>query len=212
MLIDINLLPKKERKSSGIIFTSLAFAALFLAVGGFLYWQGATLKNEIAVVENRIDTTKKIAALEERKANEVVSADSAFKLSQGIEWAEQYTIPSVPVMKEFTKMLPERGYILTYAYQETGQLALTVQFDSSREAAYFLNRLNKSNWVKDADLSSLSAAGNGEEQIADATGAVKAASSLNKKEYLPRYTGQFQITLNKDVIKTAIQEEGEDGS
>lgn len=211
MLIDINLLPKKERKSSGIIFTVLAFAVLFLAAGGFLYWQTTTLKNDIAVVNNRIETTKKIAALEEKKANEVISADSATKLEQSIEWAEQYAIPSVPVMKEFTALLPERGFILTYAYQETGELALTVQFDSSREAAYFLNSLNGSNWVKEADLSSLSAVESEQDKAEDAAGAIQAAASPAKKEYLPRYTGQFQITLNKDVVKSAIQKEGEDG-
>ncbi|WP_053367283.1 PilN domain-containing protein [Bacillus sp. FJAT-27245] len=210
MLIDINLLPKKERKSSGIIFTGLAFALLFLAVGGFLYWQTTTLKNDIAVVENRIETTKKIAALEEAKANEVISADSASKLQQSIEWAEQYTIPSVPVMKEFTSLLPERGFILTFAYQETGELALTVQFDSSREAAYFLNNLNGSKWVKEADLSSLSAAETEQDKAAGGTGAIQAAASTSE-EFLPRYTGQFQITLNKDVIKSAIQSEGKDG-
>ncbi|WP_316571857.1 PilN domain-containing protein [Neobacillus sp. YIM B06451] len=210
MLIDINLLPKKERKSSGIIFTGLAFALLFLAVGGFLYWQTTTLNNEITVVQNRIETTKKIAALEEKKANDVISADSASKLQQSIEWAEQYAIPSVPVMKEFTSLLPERGFILTFAYQETGELALTVQFDTSREAAYFLNRLNQSGWVKEADLSSLSASETEQDQAADGTGAIQAAASPIE-EYLPRYTGQFQITLNKDVVKSAIQSEGEDG-
>ncbi|WP_059171287.1 PilN domain-containing protein [Bacillus sp. FJAT-27445] len=210
MLIDINLLPKKERKSSGIIFTALAFTVLFLAAGGFLYWQTTTLKNDIAVVENRIDTTKKIAALEEEKAIEIISANSASQLEQAIEWAEQYTVPSVPVMKEFTSMLPERGFILTFGYQETGELALTVQFDSSREAAYFLNRLNESKWVEEADLSSLSAAQT-EQESANVDGTLQAAANSSNTEFLPRYTGQFQITLNKDVVKAEIRSEGEDG-
>ncbi|RHW40639.1 hypothetical protein D1B31_10590 [Neobacillus notoginsengisoli] len=206
MLIDINLLPKKERKSSSIILTSAIFAVLFLCVGGFFFWQVSTLKSDIATVDNRIETTKKIAELEEKKASEVTSADSAAKLEDSIAWAEEYTIPSVPVMKEFTSLLPARGFILSFAYQESGELALTVQFDSSREAAYFLNNLNHSEWVKEASLTSLTAIETEEKSTSPETGAVNTA---NEKEYLPRYTGQFQLSLNKQTVKTFV--ENQDG-
>jgi len=207
MLIDINLLPKKERKSSSIIFASMLLAVVLLCGGGFFFWQLSSLKTDIAAVDNRIETTKKIAELEEKKAGDVTAADSVVKLENTIAWAEEYTIPSVPVMQEFSSLLPERGFILSFAYQELGKLALTVQFDSSREAAYFLNSLNKSEWVKEASLSSLSAV-----QPDQQAGETEAGNGVKEKEYLPRYTGQFQITLNKQTVKDYVQNQDGKGA
>ncbi|CEG28028.1 PilN domain-containing protein [Bacillus sp. B-jedd] len=207
MLIEINLLPKKERKSSSIIFASMLLAVLLLCGGGFFFWQISSLNTDIASVDNRIETTKKIAELEEKKAGDLTAADSAEKLENTIAWAEEYTIPSVPVMQEFSSLLPERGFILSFAYQELGELALTVQFDSSREAAYFLNSLNKSAWVKEASLTSLSAA-----QADQQAGAADIEKAEKEKEYLPRYTGQFQITLNKQTVKDFVQSQDGEGA
>lgn len=207
MLIDINLLPKKERKSSSIIFASLLLAVLLLCGGGFFFWQISSLKTDIASVDNRIETTKKIAELEEKKAGDLTAADSAVKLENTIAWAEEYTIPSVPVMQEFSSLLPERGFILSFAYQELGELALTVQFDSSREAAYFLNSLNKSEWVKEVSLSSLAAV-----QADQQEGTTDTGNAGKEKEYLPRYTGQFQITLNKQTVKNFVQNQDGKGA
>ncbi|OCA91258.1 hypothetical protein A8F94_05200 [Bacillus sp. FJAT-27225] len=212
MLIDINLLPKKKRKSGSLVAVSLIFTVLFFAAGGFLYWQSSSLKIDIAAVDNRLETTKKLQEIEEKKATEVTAADSVAKLEQSVTWAEDYAIPSVPVMKEFTSLLPERGFIQTFAYQETGVVTLSVQFDTTREAAYFLNRLNGSGWVTEATLSSLAATQTvGEQQTAEST--TVNVNNEKKKDILPRYQGQFEIKLNKDSVKAAIleQEEGESG-
>lgn len=60
-------------------------------------------------------------------------------------------------MQHLTGLLPERGFIQTFAYTEAGTVTISVQFDSAREAAYFLDNLNESEWIDDANLSSLTA-------------------------------------------------------
>ncbi|WP_043934233.1 PilN domain-containing protein [Bacillus sp. EB01] len=206
MLIDINLLPKKKQASKKILTSTFVLALLFIVAGGALFWQVSSLKTDVAVVENRIDTTKKLIELEQKKTTELTSEDSASKLDQSVVWAEEYIVPSVPVMREFTSLLPERGFIQTFAYQETGALSLTVQFDTSREAAYYLNRLNESEWVKEAMLSNLTATQQVGEQATD--------TALNldndkEEEILPRYQGQFEIKLNMDTVKASVLKDGE---
>jgi type IV pilus assembly protein PilN len=210
MLIEINLLPKKKQESRKLLTSTLILALLFITAGGALFWQASTLKADVAVVENRIDTTKKLAEIEQKKSTELTEADSVSKLEQSVVWAEDYIVPSVPVMREFTSLLPERGFIQTFAYQESGTLSLTVQFDTSREAAYFLNRLNESEWVNEAMLLSLTAT--------QKVGELETETTLNlnndyEEEILPRYQGQFEIKLNKETVKSSVleDEEGESG-
>ena len=49
----------------------------------------------------------------------------------------------------------KRGFIQSFSYQETGDVSLTVQFDSTRQAADFLNHLQASEYVKSTELKSV---------------------------------------------------------
>jgi hypothetical protein len=60
-------------------------------------------------------------------------------------------------MQHLTALLPERGFIQSFGYTETGTVTISVQFDNPREAAYFLDSMNKSDWIDKASLSSLNA-------------------------------------------------------
>ena len=73
-------------------------------------------------------------------------------LKNAVEWANNYPIQTIPVMQHLTGLLPERGFIQTFGYTEAGTVTLSVQFDSSREAAYFFDNLNESDWIDEASL------------------------------------------------------------
>lgn len=60
-------------------------------------------------------------------------------------------------MRHLTALLPERGFIQSFAYTEAGTVTISVQFDSSREAAYFIESLKDSDWIEDVSLTSLTA-------------------------------------------------------
>jgi Tfp pilus assembly protein PilN len=248
MLVEINLLPEREPRKFAfvIILSSLVF--LLLIVSAFYFWQLNATKNEITSVDRQISMTQKIAAKETTTTNTASTTNSASQLEIAIKWAKDYPIQTIPVMRKLTSLLPERGFIQSFGYTEAGDVTLTVQFDSAREAAYFLSSLNGSDWIKDASLNSLTtsatadknsnnaangqtgatgtannsgtvvngstgstvnpaaqtntttAVQNGQNNSTSSTTTANTASTVTD-QYLPRYVGQFQITLNKEVIK-----------
>jgi len=275
MLVEINLLPQKEPKKYSFIITLSCLLVVFVLIGGFYFWQTLSIKNELTSIDRQISMTKKIVEKEEKNSKTVESADSVGQLKSAIEWVENYPIQTIPVMRHLTSLLPERGFIQSFGYTEEGTITLTVQFDSAREAAYFLDNLNESKWIADASISSLSAADDSAETSGsttvpntqtnttgsttnttnqtnttnsnqspttgqDPTGA--AASDVNQTNpdpgttvnqdntvntttntntsnstttsttqvnkdtnILPRYTGQFEIKLNKEFVKENIK-------
>ena len=268
MLVEINLLPQKEQTKSSLFIVLLGFLLIFIFAGVYYYFQINSVKSDITAVDREITVTQKIRAAEEKKLQDPGSADSVSKLKSAIEWANTYPIQTIPVMRQLTLLLPERGFIQSFAYTEDGTVSLTVQFDSSREAAYFLSSLKGSDWIEDASLSSLNAVvqedttATGTSETDQATGtsttttnastdstvnqATPAAGTTNqttqtitpaatatttttaaavlskstdavKDSILPRYTGQFEIKLNKAVVKEQTNpkkpdEEGGSGS
>lgn len=158
MLVDINLLPQKEPKRYSFIITLSSLLVLIVLIGGFYFWKTQTLKNEVASLDREISMTQKILEKENQTSETVASSGSVNQLKSAIQWANEYPIQTVPVMQHLTSLLPERGFILSFGYTETGAVSLSVQFDTAREAAYFLDSLNHSKWVEEASLSSLSAA------------------------------------------------------
>ncbi|PEQ96780.1 hypothetical protein CN481_01165 [Bacillus sp. AFS006103] len=275
MLVEINLLPQKEPKKIGFIITLSCLVTLLLIISAFYLWQTNAVKGNIASVEGQIEMTKKIAEKENKSTETLEAASSVSQLKSAIEWANEYPIQTIPVMRHLTSLLPERGFIKSFAYTEAGTISLSVQFDSAREAAYFLDNLNESKWIEEASLSSLSAAettestadnsttpttsqsstintstdsttqttnqtnqddgtnqnlttttdgqtnsptGSTGEQatastttsnsntVSNPTTALSNTTSKTKNDnILPRYTGQFEIMLNKETVKKNIK-------
>lgn len=264
MLVEINLLPQKERKKFAFFMVLAGLLALFLLTGAFYFYQISSMNKNIEGVNSEIAMTQKIREKEEAKNQSVESSSSVTQLKSAIEWANTYPIHTIPVMRHLTSLLPERGFIQSFGYTEAGTVTLTVQFDSPREAASFLNNLHESKWISDAKLSSLNPAAQAEANTTgsttatnqstgtantgtttdgqtqadttantgvqqattntatgttsqtDASSSTAAAASTSNNTataqtgavshaitnlYLPRYTGQFEITFNKDVIK-----------
>jgi hypothetical protein len=109
-----------------------------------------TIDRQISVVKKLIDKNK--SHTETTSAN-----NSATQLENAVKWANDYPIQTIPVMRKLTSLLPERGFIQRFGYTEDGTVMLSVQFDSSRDAAYFLSNLTNSQWIEDVSLNSLTA-------------------------------------------------------
>ena len=131
------------------------------------------------------------------------ATDSLTQLASTVEWAKAYPVKTVPVLQKLTSLLPERGFIKTFTYEETGNIVLTVQFEQSREAAYYLSSMLDSNWVSDAKINSLQAITEFYDQTMDEN---FDDSHVKNEKYIPRYQGEFEITLNQDIIKDELKE------
>jgi Tfp pilus assembly protein PilN len=228
MLVEINLLPQKEPRKFNIIIL-IVLLALIIFVGAFYFWQIQTTKSELQNLDKQISMTKEVAVKEEKNAEKNESQMSISLLKNAVEWANTYPIQTIPIMQHLTSLLPERGFIQSFAYAEAGTVILTVQFDSAREAAYFLDNLGESEWVGEPTLNSLTIqekeeAGNTEGTEANTTGEENAVEAVDEKEaatpknedkdvsndqYLPRYIGQFEIKLNIVKIKELTTEKSD---
>ncbi|MEO2074624.1 MAG: hypothetical protein ABGX20_04435 [Bacillus sp. (in: firmicutes)] len=180
MLVEINLLPQKEPKKFNILYLS-AIVVILVLIGGLYFWQIKSVKSDIASLDQRITMTKKITTKqqEDAKKNEVTTSASLLKVA--VDWANSYPIDTIPVMRHLTSLLPERGFIQTFAYSEAGTVTLSVQFDNAREAAYFLESLKDSDWITDATLNSLTISETKEttEGTAQTTAQTPTASTAN---------------------------------
>ncbi|MCM3765448.1 PilN domain-containing protein [Neobacillus niacini] len=262
MLVEINLLPQKEPKKIAFFIVLALFVLALIFASVFYYFQISSTQANIDSVTREISMTQKVREKQEQKSDVVESADSVSKLKSAIDWADTYPIQTIPVMRHLTSLLPERGFIQSFGYTEAGTITLAVQFDSSREAAYFLNSLKESEWIQDVNLSSLAAVEQKDEntegtQTGTDAAANAAANPANQSQtnptdtttggtapagtetnttgsnnslavsvtsatgnnvvispYLPRYNGQFEITLNKAKVKEIAQkdEKGVSGS
>ncbi|MHC0037477.1 PilN domain-containing protein [Pseudoneobacillus sp. C159] len=201
MLVDINLLPKKERKNISPILILAILTSIMILGSIFLFINGNSLKKQGNLLEEKIlQANQKLQIEQEKRLTTAEETTSVEQLKNAVSWAETYPIKAVPVLKHLTSLLPERGFIQNYSYSGTGNVQLTVQFDTSREAAQFLQWLNQSEWISEATISRLSLA----TDISNLKDGVH-------NNYLPRYIGDFQLTLAKDKIKelTYIEKGGD---
>jgi Tfp pilus assembly protein PilN len=200
MLVEINLLPQKEPKKIGFIITLLCLVGLLVLTGAYYFWQTDSTKSVIASLDRQITMTKKIAEKENISTETVEATSSVSQLKTAIEWANDYPIQTIPVMRHLTSLLPERGFIQSFAYTEAGTISLTVQFDSAREVAYFLDNLNESKWIEEASLSSLAAASTTESTVDNAS-ATTSTNQTNTTNSTTQTTNQTN-TANSDQTVT----------
>ncbi len=200
MLVEINLLPQKEPKKYNFLIVISSFLVLFLLIGGLYYWQTHSIKDQLSSLDRQISMTKKITQKQEQASKTVESTNSVNQLKSAIEWANDYPIQTIPVMRQLTSLLPERGFIQSFAYTEAGTITLTVQFDSGRAAAYFLDSLNQSKWISEAGLSSLAAA----EAPTDSTTAATATNQTSTTDTTASTTTQTDTTNSNQT--TTVQD------
>ena len=197
MLVNINLLPKKERRSNKSIyilsiFTVVAILCLIamLFLGHFIQKKNDELTQQVNKIKEQVETSQTMLTTYE-------NSNAAGELEKAVIWAEDYPLKTVPVIRELTSYLPERGFILSFLYNEDGTIQLEAQFDTTREAAYYLNRLMDSAWITDVTLSKLS--------TTTITTSVDDEGALLTEQDGQRYNGAFQIVLKKETIKEEEQ-------
>jgi Tfp pilus assembly protein PilN len=233
MLVEINLLPQKEPRKFNIVIL-VVLLVLIILVGAFYFWQIQSTKSEIANLDKQITITKETAVKQGKNTEKNDSQMSISLLKDAVDWANTYPVQTIPIMQHLTSLLPERGFIQSFTYAEAGTVILTVQFDSAREAAYFLDNLGDSEWVGEPTLNSLTVekqeeaestatpsvneegaqaqAGQTTEQTPTPAPTTKIENNLNSTDlYLPRYIGQFEIKLNMVKVKELTSKSNEEG-
>ncbi|MBA2871617.1 type IV pilus assembly protein PilN [Anoxybacillus calidus] len=191
MVIDINLLPKKEPKN--VVFLVSTVIVLLLAMATAFVFYVSMQKAEIKIhsLTQELKQMRALEVAEQQKLANVQSLQEVQELEKTVKWAEQYPMKTVLLLRKMTKLLPERGFVMSFSYAEDGTVSVTVQFDTSEEAAYFLKSLSDADFVTEVQLKSLTTMEDksGEENVEE------------EKNVLPRYLAQYELHVNKNALK-----------
>lgn len=189
MLVDINLLPKKEKKKSSYILLIILFL-IVLAGAGFYMWRQYSLQMETKQkLQTELNNVKIEKVTIETKAKESTSNDAATQLQAAIKWANDNQSSTYSLLQNISSLLPERGFIMDFSFQDDGSASLSVQFDSAREAAYYLKNLSKATFIKQADLLNIK------------TETPKSDTVVDEYAVLPRYTADYQLQVDPSKLK-----------
>ncbi|WP_209808055.1 hypothetical protein [Ammoniphilus resinae] len=201
MLVNINLLPQREKKSLSP-YILLAIGLLILIIGGcWLYFQGQSLKLELSTAEEQLTMIKKLREVEEQKASLSVSTSSANQLQGIVSWVEEQPVSTVIVLHKLTAALPKYGAFQNYQYAGDSSVTLSVQFDTLFEVSAYLHELEEDpiiNEVKLKNVKTVSVNTPGSEE--------RALTGDDQEQFMPRYMALFQMKLDKESIKAEKEE------
>lgn len=206
MLADINLLPKKDPRNVAALslYFIIAFITLIMTVIFFIHSYSAN--QNLSAIQAEITQLKaENEALSANNSAAGSSQSSITALQTAVVYSEGISLDTVPILRELSKQLPERGFFKAYSYNDAGELTLTVQFDTNREAAYYLARLKDSIFFNDADLTSLSATA----AEADLVNSLSESNSASE-EAIPRAEAQYLLKVNPDYVNQSSEDETND--
>ncbi|MGG3894921.1 fimbrial protein [Geobacillus stearothermophilus] len=181
MIVDINLLPRKEpRRAAGAVLAAFAVLLLLLGAGGG-YWLTERANQRLAVLEGELRQVRAEQAAMEAKGKTTEQQQAEQELAKAVEWANRYPLKTVPLLRALAKQLPERGFIMNFSYAGQKTVTMTVQFDAAEEAAYYLDRLEEVHLVKAVKLTGISASGE--------------SGGAEGETIVPRYIAQYELEL-----------------
>lgn len=211
MLVEINLLPKKEHKKSSMLIMTFAGIFIFVVTASIIYFQGSSYENRMASLDKQIESAQKLNEVQQAKLAEGEGGSSAVKLQNAVDWAEQYPFYTVPLLQKIIALLPERGFIQHFEYSNKDSVIIMIQLDASRDAAFYLSSLKGSEWVEKVTLMNIVAETKDEET---ATTANEISSEQEEVKILPRYVAEFEISFKPEFFKEnkGIASKGGDGT
>jgi type IV pilus assembly protein PilN len=189
--IDINLLPQKEKKQKAFTYGVAGTAGLVMLVALFMLFTLKSTLTETKRTEAQIDTAKKITEIQQTKVLGAESSGSVSQLNNAVQEMIDYPVKTVPLLNELTALLPDRGFFNEFEYTDRTVINTVVQFDSSREAAFYLSRLKKAEWVEEADIIEITT--------------VEAGES-DDEMVLPRYLAAYEIHIDLGKLEALLSE------
>jgi len=205
MLVEINLLPKKDTRNKNILILSIIFFVLIAIAVTFFIWQINTKEKKLEDIQTQVNMTLDIVEAKNKQITDYHSSTSVQKLEQAISWAETQPFDAVFLVDELTRILPERGYFTEFEMDANHKITQTIQFDTKSEAAYYLHSLLTYDWVDEAVLSQTKTESVIEEQ-GDDEKEKNTVGLVNEENVLPRYLAKYEITVNIPNLRLAALE------
>ncbi len=204
----INLLPDSDVAPKFPLIASLVLLLFGGMIGGYLYWQTDQFADRIETANNQIQIVRTLQSESAQSAKQEVA-----QLKQTVEGLETTPRPAVPTLERITRYLPERGYILQFAYGADQTVSMNAQFETLDELNGFYRQLLTDTSFTGISLTSVTTKTMNEKAEVVTSTAVDPTTgqemptttitpSDETKTEEPRYIGQFGLTvIPAEVIK-----------
>lgn len=206
MLVEINLLPKKPPKNVAVPLVLGVMLLLFSAVGTFGYMQVEEKKEAAQQIAQQLKQVKAQQAQLQADEPLLQQQEQYESLVQAVEWSQARSIDIVFLLRHFIGLLPERGFFLDFQYAQAETIQLQVQFDTSRQAAYYLKDLLNSPYVEKASILSVQTVKGSEEINSTQNNGTNKIEEMQESS-LPRYVAEYELTLKKGELPPVKKEE-----
>ncbi|WP_033544135.1 hypothetical protein [Planococcus sp. CAU13] len=212
MLVDINLLPQKERERPAFLIAALSILLLGLIIFVTLFFMAKGEAAEQAVLSEQ----SMELALQQATVRAQLEASSGMneeqQLKVTVDWAESYQYDTIPLLEELARLLPSRGFFDQITFGAPNTATLVVQFDATRDAAYYLAQLKSSGLIDYASLDSVQSEASilAEE---DEEAAVEEEQTIETPRYLATYSLVFVddrlpvLDAEGNIIEEPVEEE-----
>lgn len=192
MLVDINLLPEKEKERSGLLYVALAFIGAALLFWLIFFLLTRSTESDTERLDNQLLKLQETQSELTAQLNRSDTAQSHDRLAASVQWVEDYQYETAPLLEDLVTQLPRRGFFRSFAFAAPHQATVEIQFDDKAEAAYYLTRILSSELVESASIESIEA-----EEIDQEESVVS--------NWLPRYLATYTIffTDGRQVIDGA---------
>ncbi|MCT4778755.1 MULTISPECIES: fimbrial assembly protein [Exiguobacterium] len=204
----INLLPDSDVAPKFPLVASLILLVFGGMIGGYLYWQTDQFADRIETANNQIQIVRTLQSESAQSAKQEVA-----QLKETVEGLEATPRPAVPALERITRYLPERGYILQFAYGADHLVTMNAQFETLDELNGFYRQLLTDTAFTGITLTSVTTKTMNEEAevvtsttVDPTTGEEVPTTTITPSDETeteePRYIGQFGLTIvPAEVIK-----------
>ena len=195
MLIDINLLPTKQKRSISFMVIPIIAGTVLLLAFSWMLFTSFQLTTEHTELTDRLEKSTELVTV--MQANDVEAVSSGQTLQEYVDWLDGVQFSTVKLLDDLVARLPERGYFMNYEFDGNDTVTLTVQFDQMKEVSQYLSELNASENIQTASVLSVTAAELTEE------------TNEEHGRILPRYVTGYEVVIDKSSLRTEEEEEGE---
>ncbi|KHF40946.1 hypothetical protein [Halalkalibacter okhensis] len=185
MLVEINLLPEKQKRD--ITYPLISFIVLILVAVGTtaLYFYQSSVKEETTQLREEIYAVQ-LESVQLTEQLQVKDDTGYAEYAQAVTVLEDKVIPTSLLVDELVSLLPERGFFLNFEYELPGEVKVEASFDQIEEVAAYYDALETSPVVSSVTLS-----------VVDSSH----AASLSNEQVLPRYFASFIIDIQTSEVR-----------
>ncbi len=191
MLVDINLLSNRERDRPASILAAIAILLLAAIVWAVFAYLSSGFNEQQADLATQTVQVQTEQGLLREKIESVQGMNEEQQLKATVEWAESYQFDTLPLLAELVSKLPARGFFKNFTYEGMSVATLNVQFDTAREAAYYLAQLKTSGLLASATLNSVVEGASPGETSEGVTVSFDEDALVENSRYLATYTLVF---------------------